>query len=105
MRRLREPQSLTKKGFDKNETAIDFSHSSLEITKSSGYIQSRSGAQRSMFFENLIGKKQLAEKLSFSLSYIDKLMAQDGLPHFKIGRAVRYRFSEVVTFLERRKRA
>jgi excisionase family DNA binding protein len=58
----------------------------------------------STIFENLVDKKQLAKLMSLSVSYIDKMMAQEGLPHFKIGRAVRYRFSEVTAFLERRKR-
>jgi excisionase family DNA binding protein len=61
------------------------------------------GGDKSVF-ENLIDKKQLAQFLSLSLSYIDKLMAQEAIPYFKIGRAVRYRFSEVVAFLERRRR-
>ena len=55
-------------------------------------------------FENFIDRKQLAEKLSLSPSYISKLMFYEGLPHYKIGRAARYKLSEVMTFLQERKR-
>lgn len=58
----------------------------------------------SQIFENLIDRKVLANKLSLSPSYISKLMAEEGLPYFKIGRSVRFKLSEVVEFLERRKR-
>ncbi len=60
----------------------------------------RDNGQGLPLFENLIDKKTLAEKLSFSPSYINKLMVK-GLPRIKLGRAVRFRFSEVVTFIER----
>lgn len=55
----------------------------------------------SEFFENLVTKKQLAQHLGFSESYINKLMTL-GLPRMKLGRAVRFRISEVMTWLERR---
>lgn len=55
------------------------------------------------FLENLISKQQLAEFLELSISMVDKLM-QQGLPHFKIGKAVRFRVADVVVFLQRRKR-
>lgn len=51
-------------------------------------------------FENLITKESLAEKLSISQSYVSKLMVK-GMPRVNIGRAVRFRFSEVVAFIER----
>jgi excisionase family DNA binding protein len=53
-------------------------------------------------FENLISKKELAQKLSLSIAMIDKLMAQ-GLPHYKIGRTVRFNHGQVMEHLERRK--
>ena len=53
------------------------------------------------FFENFLTKKQLAEHLAFSESYINKLLTQ-GMPRLKSGRAVRFRISEVMTWLERR---
>lgn len=52
--------------------------------------------------ENLIRKKDLAQKLSLSIPMIDKLMAK-GLPHYKIGKSVRFNYSEVMEHLERRK--
>lgn len=54
------------------------------------------------FFENLLNKKQLAQKLSLSISMIDKLMAQ-GLPHYKLGKSVRFDLNDVAEFLKRRK--
>lgn len=49
-------------------------------------------------------KKDLAQILNISVSYIDKLMAEEGLPHYKIGKSVRFRECEIMAFLERRKR-
>lgn len=67
-------------------------------------IDLRKDLEKSEFviFEKIISKQQLAEVLSLSVSMIDKLM-QQGLPHFKIGKSVRFRVSGVVAFLERRK--
>lgn len=53
-------------------------------------------------FDNLMNKKQLAQKLGLSVSMIDKLMAQ-GLPHLKLGKAVRFDLNDVADFLKRRK--
>ena len=55
-------------------------------------------------FENLVDRTELAMRLSLSPSYISKLMKNDGLPSLKIGRSVRFKLSEVVEFLQRRKR-
>ena len=63
-----------------------------------------SGSGEASIFENLVKRKVLAERLSLSPSYISKLMKDEGLPYLKIGRAVRFKLSEVVEFLERRKR-
>lgn len=51
----------------------------------------------------LVTKRQLAQQLALSPSYISKLMAEEGLPHIKIGRAVRFRPKEVVEWLTERK--
>ena len=51
--------------------------------------------------ENFIAKDRLSELLGISISHINKLMT-DGLPCLKIGRAVRYRVSDVVTWLQKR---
>src|SRR5947209_7514848 len=47
----------------------------------------------------LVTKRQLAQQLALSPSYISKLMAEEGLPYIKIGRAVRFRPKEVVEWL------
>jgi excisionase family DNA binding protein len=64
----------------------------------------RSGTGGNGFFENLVTKKQLAQTLAVSEGFINKLMIEEGLPHFKIGRAVRYRVKEVVSWLSQRRR-
>lgn len=51
--------------------------------------------------ENLLTKEMLAEKLSFSVSYINKLMKQRKIPAVKTGRSVRFKYSDVVAALER----
>ena len=53
--------------------------------------------------ETLVTKKQLAVRLALSQSYINHLMSDEGLPHFKIGRAVRFRVKEVVAWLQKRR--
>ena len=56
------------------------------------------------FFDKLITKKQLAEYLSVSESFINKLMVKEGLPYRQIGRAVRFSLREVAEWLSKRKR-
>ena len=55
-------------------------------------------------FENLLTKKLLSEKLGLSQSYLSLLMKEDGLPHLKIGRAVRFKVSDVAVWLQKRSR-
>lgn len=57
-----------------------------------------------LFFENCLTKEQLAKRLNVSVSFINKMMANHGLPYMKLGRAVRFKLSEIVAFLERRQR-
>ena len=54
-----------------------------------------------LIFENFITKNELAFRMKFSISYIEKLMAK-GIPFYKEGRMVRFRYSEVVAWFERR---
>jgi excisionase family DNA binding protein len=54
-------------------------------------------------FGNLITKGELAQLFDVSISFIEKLMAKEGLPHFKIGRSVRFRCEEVREWLLRRR--
>lgn len=56
-----------------------------------------------MNFETLVSKKELVVALGVSHSFVNKLMAKDELPHFKIGRTVRFRISDISTWLEQRK--
>lgn len=67
-----------------------------------GENQLKGPSIKDSFSENLIRKKDLAQMLSLSIPMIDKLMAK-GLPHYKIGKAVRFNYSEVMEHLERRK--
>jgi len=54
--------------------------------------------------EQLLTKPQLADRLSLSQSFISELMKDEGLPYIKIGRAVRFKTSEVVAWLQKRRR-
>ncbi|MEK6774107.1 MAG: helix-turn-helix domain-containing protein [Bdellovibrionota bacterium] len=58
-----------------------------------------------LLIENLIDKAELSNKLSLSVSYINKLMKLKKIPVRKIGRCVRFKYSEVVQALERRSTA
>jgi excisionase family DNA binding protein len=58
----------------------------------------------SQLFEIYVTKKQLAESLSLSSSFINKLMAKEGLPYRQIGRAVRFSVKEVAEWLQKRSR-
>jgi excisionase family DNA binding protein len=51
-------------------------------------------------FENLITKKELAQMLSVSEGLINRQMAEEQLPHVKIGRAVRFRLSDVLAWFD-----
>jgi excisionase family DNA binding protein len=64
--------------------------------------EAKSSIENDPISENFYDKKRLAEKLAVSQSYVDKMMTQ-GLPRYKIGRAVRFRFSEVMEWLQRRR--
>jgi excisionase family DNA binding protein len=55
-------------------------------------------------FDNLVTRTELSEKLGLSESYISKLMSDENLPYFKIGRSVRVRLTEVVVWLQTRRR-
>ncbi len=54
--------------------------------------------------EGFLTKKDLAQRLSVSQGFINKLMSEEGLPHFKVGRAVRFRLEEVALWLSERRR-
>lgn len=52
----------------------------------------------------LLTREQLAQSLGLSPSFISKLMSTEGLPHFKIGKAVRFRPEDVTAWLQKRSR-
>lgn len=57
-------------------------------------------------FENKIGeelltKEGLAEKLKYSVSYINKLVKQSKIPYLKNGRCIRFLYSEVLAALKK----
>ena len=59
----------------------------------------------SSLFENKIGedlltKEELAEKLKYSVSYINKLIKYNKIPYLKNGRSVRFLYSEVLAALK-----
>ena len=55
---------------------------------------------RQSLFDNWITKQQLADVLGMSVSFINKYMRR-GLPCKHFGRAVRFRETDVVVWLER----
>lgn len=59
-------------------------------------------AQRTQFIENYIEKRELARRLSVSVSYINKLMKLNRIRFEKFGRAVRFKYSDVVADLQKR---
>jgi excisionase family DNA binding protein len=61
------------------------------------------GKLDSVLFENWITKKELAQHLRVSESFLEKQMAQEGLPYLRIGRAVRFRLEEVSDWLRKRR--
>ena len=57
-----------------------------------------------IYFESLVDKEKLAGKLDLSVSYINKMMRVEGLPYLKLGKSVRFRVSEILSWLQERKR-
>jgi len=52
--------------------------------------------------ERLLSKRQLADVLSVSVSWVDKAMARRGLPSVLVGGVRRFRYSEVEAWLAER---
>lgn len=75
-------------------------HSGLDPSKNINKCNSPS-----LFFENqFVDRLRLSEIIALAPSTISKLMVSEGLPYYKIGKACRFKVSEVVAFLEKRKR-
>lgn len=75
----------------------------IQKGKQSEYASVHFIAAEKVAFETLISKKELTVAFGVSASFVNKLMAEEGLPHFKIGRAVRFRISDISNWLERRR--
>jgi len=58
--------------------------------------------QGGLLFENCITKKELALHLKISEGLITKLMYEDGLPHLKLGRAVRFQLNGVYSWFQQK---
>ena len=76
----------------------------LEVPRANGHLFFENSVDLDRAFETLLTKKQLAERLALSQSFINQLMNEEALPHFRIGRAVRFRVREVVAWLQRRRK-
>jgi excisionase family DNA binding protein len=55
-------------------------------------------------FAIVVDRDELARRLMVSPSFISKLMAEEGLPHMKIGRSTRFDVSDVRAWLKRRRK-
>ena len=90
------------------KTALNFGRSTCIIQKT--HLGSTGGLAKAPYaavnkvqlFENCITKKELAQHFKVSQGLINKLMAEECLPHIKIGRAVRLRLNDVYTWFERK---
>lgn len=73
-------------------------------------MRAAGGNLSALFFDNqtglerLLTKKQLGEVLALSQSFINELMSEGKIPYLKIGRAVRFKVSEVMAWLQKRRR-
>jgi predicted DNA-binding transcriptional regulator AlpA len=56
-------------------------------------------------FESLIDTEKLVELTGMGKTFIDSARVNLGLPHYKLGRSVRYRLSEVNRWLKERHQA
>lgn len=52
----------------------------------------------------MLNKKDLAARLSISVSMVNKLLAK-GMPHIKIGKSVRFDYDEVLTWIKERNKS
>ena len=66
-------------------------------------IQGKIICPEKLLFESLVSKKELMIAFGISGSFISKLMVDEDLPYYKIGRSVRYRVSEISKWLEERR--
>lgn len=55
--------------------------------------------------EKLLTKEEIAEITGLSVPFIYKAVSAQGFPHYKIGRNLKFRISEVEKWISQRKRA
>ncbi len=55
--------------------------------------------------ERMVDKKELSEMSGLTVSFIEKAMGAYGLPHYKIGRVIKFKPTEVSKWIDQRKRA
>ncbi len=55
--------------------------------------------------DRLVTRRDVARRTALSESYIRRLTDEGELPHYRFGRAVRYRTDDVDAFLEARRHA
>ncbi len=60
--------------------------------------------ERPMLFELVVDRIELSHRLMISPSLVSKLMAEESLPHIKIGRTVRFDVEEVRSWLKERRK-
>ncbi|WP_414699079.1 helix-turn-helix domain-containing protein [Oligoflexus sp.] len=63
------------------------------------YVSAKDARDR--IFDNWITKKDLAESIGMSVSFVNKYM-KEGLPYRRRGRSVRFRVLDVEEWLQRR---
>jgi excisionase family DNA binding protein len=76
----------------------------VEETSQKPVSMDRYSDEQSPEFEIVVDRDELARRLMVSPSFISKLMAEEGLPHMKIGRSTRFDVSDVRTWLKRRRK-
>lgn len=75
----------------------------MRNSKQTAYVSSKVVVSEKIMFEALISKKELIVAFGVSSSFVNKLMAEEGLPYFKIGRTVRFRVSDISGWVEKRR--
>ena len=53
--------------------------------------------------EKLVGYKDVADYMGVSYGYLRQLVSKNYIPHYKLGRSVRFRLSEIDKWLSNRK--
>jgi excisionase family DNA binding protein len=55
-----------------------------------------------MKVQHFVSKKTLAQKLGVSVGLLTRLVYEEGMPHLKIGRSIRFDYDAVLAWFERR---